>query len=200
MNLPKDFQKTNFLLKNLPSIGPKMAERLTLHLLKKSPRELEELSNAIRNLNKIKNCKKCLHLTDEADGLCKICKNTNRDQETICIVEDVLDLIAIESKNFYNGVYHILGGTSRIGQKDNSKNLTIDLLVKRIKNDAINEIIIATNPTTAGDMTAVHLKEKLREFNNLKITRISKGMPTGSDIEYADVESIKASIQGRKKY
>ena len=198
MALPKNIQHAASLLSRLPSIGPRTAERIVLHLLKRPKGELGELGEAIKELSKSNFCKRCFNLADE--DLCVICKSKTRDSKTICVVEDPLDLIAIENRNIFPGVYHVLGGTLRIGQIDNTNNLKIKELKARIGKEKIKEVIIATNPTTAGDMTAVFLKEALQQFSNLKITRISRGMPTGGDIEYADGESILGSFRARREF
>ena len=198
MKLPKNVQRAIELFSQLPSIGPRVAERIILHLLKKPKRELDELGDALKNLNEYGNlCQRCFNLAD--GNLCQICKDKNRKHDLICVVEDILDLMAIENKDIFPGVYHVLGGTIKMGQRDNSANLKIKELKERVPKEKIKEIIIATNPTTEGDMTAVVIKEALQCFKDLEITRISRGMPTGGDIEYADPETISGSFRGRVK-
>jgi recombination protein RecR len=198
MQLPKSIQTSIYELSKLPSIGPRMAERIVLFILKKKPADILNLSQAIKELAECGFCERCYNFS--SDKLCLICQNKKRDQRLICIVEDQLDLLALENKNFYHGIYHILGGTLKIGQRDNSKNLKIEELVRRIEKEKIKEIIIATNPTSEGDITAVFIKDKLKKFKNLKITRIGRGMPTGGDIEYADSDSIQGSFESRKGF
>lgn len=198
MNLPSKFKNAVHSLEKLPSIGPRTAERLVLYLLKRPPGELETLADSIKGLSEGMFCKRCYNFSEES--LCSICQDERRNNGILCVVEDQLDLLAIEEKNIHSGTYHILGGSIRIGQRDNSKKLKIPELIARIKKEKIKEIIIATNPTTGGDMTAVLVKESLGNFKNIKITRISRGLPTGGDLEYADQESLGGSFLGRRKF
>ncbi|MBD3300473.1 MAG: recombination protein RecR [Candidatus Moranbacteria bacterium] len=198
--LPKNFQKAKEILSKFPAMGARSAERFLIYLLNKNKKELQELSDSLSRLDQIKKCSNCFFLTENQDRICDICKDKNRKKDIICILEDSLDLMAIENKNIFQGQYHVLGGTVRIGQKDNSQNLTVQALKKRIMDNNVQEIIIATNPNSLGDATAVYLKEELQKLKNLKITRISKGMPTGGDLEYADKESLEASIEGRIRF
>lgn len=186
------------LLAELPSIGPRAAERIMFFLLKKSPDKIIALSDALKKAAECRFCERCFNIS--SGRRCAICEDNSRDQKTICVVEDVLDLMAIEKKDIYHGVYHVLGGTVRIGQKNNAASLEAAALKTRIAKEKITEVIIATNPTTSGDMTAVYLKEILGRLPKLKITRISRGMPTGGDIEYADPDSIAGSFEGRRDF
>ncbi|MBD3244556.1 MAG: recombination protein RecR [Candidatus Moranbacteria bacterium] len=198
MDLPKNILNSIDQLSSLPSIGPRMAERIVMHLAKKPQSQLNQLGDSIKQLSKVGFCQKCFNLSN--DKVCKICSNPKRDQGTICVVEDVLDLIAIENKEIYNGLYHVLGGVIKIAQKNNQNKLKIKELLNRIEQKNIKEVIVATNPTTTGDMTAAFIKESLSDFDHLKITRIAKGMPTGAEIEYADSDSISGSFKARRKF
>ncbi|MBU2025761.1 toprim domain-containing protein, partial [Patescibacteria group bacterium] len=157
----------------------------------------QELAEALEGINKSGFCRRCFNVASEK--FCPICVSKDRDHGIVCVVEDVLDLMAIENQNTFLGVYHVLGGTIRVGQKDNTDKLTIKELGQRVGREKIKEIIIATNPTTAGDMTAIKVKEALEDREGLKITRISRGVPTGGDIEYADRESIAGSFKAREE-
>ena len=127
-----------------------------------------------------------------------ICADTKRMQDTLCLVEEPLDVIAIERTGTYQGLYHVLGGLLESGKNDNSSNLRISELLFRVEDEHIKEVILATNPTTEGDMTALYLKKKLEPLH-IRVTRIARGMATGGDIEYADEMTLTASLTNRKE-
>jgi len=191
---PQSFQKLIEQFSSLPGIGPKMAERLVLSLFKKNQEKLDDFAQALINLHNIKPCTKCFNITQ--DSLCTICTNTARDRSKLCIVEEPLDIIPIERSRAFDGLYHVLGGTIK---KRDSNNLTINELLKRIETEQITEIILATNFTTEGDMTAMHLKQKLSPFG-VKISRLVRGLATGSDIEYADDMTIRSALTNRETF
>ncbi|MBD3238432.1 MAG: recombination protein RecR [Candidatus Moranbacteria bacterium] len=195
--LPKNFQTAVEHISQLPAIGPRMAERLVLHLIRYSKSDLQALARSIANLSANQLCLRCHNLSDQ--DLCHICSDSERDSKTICVVENILDLMAIENKKIYQGFYHVLGGVIKIGQKDNTHNLKIKELAQRVKKEKPTEVIIATNPTTAGDLTASLLVDILKNFPKLKTTRINRGVATGTELEYADPHSLKASFQTRQK-
>jgi len=190
---PKIFQKLIDNFSSLPSIGPKMAERLVLFLFKQDKEKLKEFADNLTNLQNLQHCKKCFNISEEKE--CTICLNPGREQSAICVVEDPLDIISIERTGIYKGVYFVLGGTIE-SEKDN---LRISQLLERISKEKPTEIIIATNPTTEGDLTALYLKRKLQDFNNLKVTRLGRGMSTGGDIEYADEITLSSALTNRTK-
>lgn len=191
---PKNFQKLINNFSSLPSIGPKMAERLVLFLFKQDAEKLENFSHNISNLTHLRFCKKCFNISE--NELCHFCANSKRQQTIICIVEDPLDILSIERTRTYNGLYHVIGGT--IENKKQDDKLKIPDLLKRVHNEQIEEIIIATNPTTEGDLTALYLKRKLKEFN-IKITRLARGLSTGGDIEYADEITLSSALANRSE-
>jgi len=191
---PQSFQKLIEQFSSLPGIGPKMAERLVLSLFKKNQEKLDDFAQALTNLHDIKPCTKCFNITQ--DNLCTICTNTARDRSRLCIVEEPLDIIPLERSRAFDGLYHVLGGTIK---KRDSSNLTINELLERIETEQITEIIIATNFTTEGDMTAMHLKQKLSPFG-VKISRLVRGLATGSDIEYADDMTIRSALTNRETF
>lgn len=197
MLYPKSFQKLIQNFSSLPSVGPKMAERLVLFLFKQDKKVTEEFSENLKELKNLKSCQKCSNISE--DNLCEICKNTKREQKIICVVEEPLDIISIEKTGVYRGLYHVLGGIL-----DYSPNKQADLkipeLLSRIKNEKIKEVIIATNPTTEGDATALYLKKKIKDFSiPVKISRLAKGLSTGSDIEYADEATLSAALTNRRE-
>ncbi len=196
MHYPKVFQSLIAHFSTLPSVGPKMAERIVLYLFKQDEERLQSFSESLEELHHLKSCTRCFHI---AEGeLCMICTDTKRIQDTLCLVEEPLDVIAIERTGIYQGLYHVLGGLLESGKNDNSSNLRISELLHRVENDHIKEVILATNPTTEGDMTALYLKKKLEPFD-IKVTRIGRGMATGGDIEYADEMTLTASLTNRKE-
>lgn len=191
---PKPFKKLIDHFSSLPSVGPKMAERLVLYLFKQDAGKLKDFSESLNNLKSLKSCRKCFNISEE--DLCEICKNPQRDQDTICVVEDPLDIISIERTGIYKGLYHVLGGVVILNNKQ--PDLKISELLERIKKENPKEIILAANPTTEGDATALYLKSKLKNLN-LKITRLARGMATGGDIEYADEITLSSALINRRE-
>ncbi|KKT87561.1 MAG: Recombination protein RecR [Parcubacteria group bacterium GW2011_GWC1_45_14] len=191
---PKSFQKLIKNFSSLPSIGPKHAERLVLFLFKKSQEDIKDFSENLLDIKNLQFCKRC-HNISEGD-ICQICANAKRDQKTVCVVEDPLDVISIERTHAYHGVYHVLGGVITATEKDDS--LKIPDLFERIKKEGIAEIILATNPTTEGDMTSLYLKRKLHPLG-VKITRLGRGLSTGADLEYADELTLSEALTNRKE-
>ncbi|HPN96524.1 MAG TPA: recombination mediator RecR [Candidatus Moranbacteria bacterium] len=193
---PKSFKKLIDHFSALPSIGPKMAERLVLYLFKQDKEKLKEFSQSLEELkSNLRYCKKCFNISEE--DYCYICQNKNRNQKTICIVEDPLDIIAIERTKRYDGLYFVLGGVLNSGKNGQGENLKIGELERKVKNEDIKEIILATNPTTEGDATALYIKKILASFE-VKITRLARGLSTGADIEYADEITLGSAIENRK--
>lgn len=192
---PKSFKKLIDQFASLPSVGPKMAERLVLYLFKQDNARLKEFAESLLELKNLNECQRCFNVAEE--DLCEICKNTQRDQKTICVVEEPLDIISIEKTGTYKGLYHVLGGVIFLGNENAP--LKINELIERIKKEGAQEIILATNPTTEGDATALYLKGKLKEFSGLKITRLARGLSTGGDIEYADEITLGSAIANRRE-
>jgi len=190
---PKSFQKLIDYFASLPSIGPKLAERLVLHLWKYDQEKINNFSQSLKDLKeKIRFCKQCFNISE--NDLCLICADKKRDQSVICVVEEPLDIIAIEKTKKFNGLYHVLGGTI---SAQNNNDLKINELKNRLKNNGVKEIIIATNPTTEGEATALYLARLIKP-SNIKVTRFARGLPTGGDIEYADEATLSGAIEGRK--
>lgn len=195
MHYPKVFQSLISHFSSLPSVGPKMAERLVLFLFKQDEEKLKNFSASLEALKHLKTCARCFHIAE--NELCDICSDSKRFTDTLCVVEEPLDVIAIERTGVYQGLYHVLGGLMDGGKNENN-NLRIAELVERVKNDNVKEVILATNPTTEGDLTALYLKKKLEPFN-IKITRLGRGMATGGDIEYADELTLVSSLTNRRE-
>jgi recombination protein RecR len=180
----------------LPGIGPKSAERLAFHLLKAPPAEALKLAGAIRDLKeKIKRCEICYNLSEQS--VCQICSDPRRDKSIICVVEQPKDVISLEKTGACKWVYHILGG--HIAPLDGVEpgDLTIKQLVERVYAGNVKELIMATNPNMAGDGTALYISSLLRT-SDVKITRLARGLPTGSTIEYASGKMLADAIIGRQ--
>jgi len=181
----------------LPGIGPKTAERLAFHILKAKPAEAMKLAEAIRDVkNKIKRCEICYNLSESK--ICQICSDKRRDKATICIVEQPKDVIALEKTGTCKWVYHVLGGHIAPLEGVEPGDLTIEQLVKRVHDGKIKELIMATNPNMAGDGTALYISSLLKN-TGVKITRLARGLPTGSTIEYASGKMLTDAIIGRQQ-
>lgn len=193
---PKSFQRLIDHFAALPSVGPKMAERLVLYLWKYDQEKLDDFSEIIKNLKRsIHFCTQCFNISE--NGLCAICQDKKRDTSIICVVEDPLDVISLEKTRRMRGLYHVLGGTIN-APADKNNPLKIKELIDRLKKEGIAEVIIATNPTTEGEATALYLARFIKPLN-IKTTRLARGLPTGGDIEYADEATLGGAIEGRKE-
>ena len=183
----------------LPGIGMRSAERIAFHLLKQSPDEAFALADAIRDVKtRIKHCSVCYNLT-ESDP-CNICSDPARDQSAVCIVEQPKDLLALEGAGLYKGVYHVLLGAIRPLEDIDAGDLTIDALMQRIEGGTIRELIMGTNPTVEGDGTALFIQNEVHaRFPDVAVTRLARGLPAGSNIEYANRNILADAISGRQK-
>jgi recombination protein RecR len=186
-------------ISRLPGIGKKSALRLVLHLLKREEKQTYDLADAIVAMRtKVTYCKQCFNISD--NELCAICTSPKRDQSTICVVEDLPDVLAIENTSQYFGLYHVLGGIISPLEGIGPSDLKINEFIARITNNAdLKEVILALSPTMEGDTTAFYLTKKLKEFD-LKISTIARGIPIGGDLEYADEITLGRSILSRIKY
>ncbi len=184
-------------LSRFPGIGKKTAERIAFFILKMEEMAVRDFIAAILAWRKsAKLCPVCFNITSKER--CEICEDQKRDKTAICVVEDVSDLFAIETTNSYRGLYHILGGT--LTTEETKKTLRISELKERVKDGNIKEVIIATNPTTEGDLTAAYLAKVLKSVKSgIKVSRIARGIPFGSNIELADSITISQAIAGRKE-
>ena len=186
-------------LARLPGIGMRSAERIAFHLLKQPTAEAMKLAEAIHDVKtRIRHCTICFNLT-ESDP-CAICADTGRDHGLVCVVEQPKDLLALEATGLYKGVYHVLLG--RIAPLDDiePKDLTIEGLIKRVAAGGVREIIMGTNPTMEGDGTALHIQHVLAEkYPQVQVTRLARGLPAGSNIEYANRNILADAISGRQK-
>lgn len=186
------------LFSRIPGIGPKSAERITFFLLQSKSEYVNDLSDAIKYVKqKIKNCNICGNYTEEAT--CDICRNQKRDRKKICIVEEPKDLLVFEKLKVYKGLYHILFGVISPINGVGPDNLNIKSLIDRVKNavEPIEEVILATNPTSEGDTTAFYIS-RLLQGNNIKMTRLAYGIPVGANIDYTDLVTLTLSFIDRK--
>ncbi|HEV2990441.1 MAG TPA: recombination mediator RecR [Candidatus Angelobacter sp.] len=184
-------------LKKLPGIGSKSAQRMAFHILRSSEESAESLAAAIRNLKeKLHLCSVCSNITDVDP--CTYCSNPTRNQRMVCVVEEPTNIAAVEKARFYNGVYHVLHGAISPLHGIGPEQLRIPSLLKRIESGNIDEIIIATNPNTEGEATAVYLSGLIKR-PGVKVTRIATGIPAGSDIEYADEVTMLKAMEGRRE-
>ncbi|MFW2332137.1 MAG: recombination mediator RecR [Nitrospinota bacterium] len=197
MKGPKGLEVALESLQKLPGIGVKTAERLAFYLLSRPVDEVLELSEALKNLTvKVRLCKICFALSEHE--FCEICQDSSRDSETILVVEDPMDLFAFERINEYRGKYHVLMGTIRPLDGIGPNDLHISSLIKRVKQDSVTEVILATNPNTEGEATAMYLSKLLND-ENVTVSRIASGIPVGGDIEYVDEVTLYKSLKGRLK-
>jgi recombination protein RecR len=194
-------QKLVTELSKLPGVGSRTAQRLAFHLLRASAEDASALADAIREVKeKIGLCEICFNLTDET--LCRICQDTRRDHELICVVEEPSDVIPMERTHEYHGVYHVLGGALSPIDGIDPEDLKIAELLRRVtgsEGPAVREIVLATNPTTTGEATALHIAEELRHrASEIRVTRLASGLPVGSDLEYADEVTLGKAFAGRR--
>ena len=185
-------------LTKLPGIGRKTAQRLAFFILTMPEEDAKGIAKAINEVKeKAHFCKVCFNITDTE--ICNICNNTSRDRNKICVVEEPSNILVIERARSFQGLYHVLlGALSPIDGMTPDK-LTIDELIERVRNDSIEEIIIATNPNTKGEMTAQYIREMLKPFQ-VKVTRIAYGLPIGGDIEFADEATLSKALEGRREF
>ena len=180
----------------LPGVGVKTAQRLTFFILRSPTDQARRLAEAIMRVKEsIIYCSRCFNIT-ETDP-CPTCSNPNRDQDLICVVEEPLDVLALEKTGVYKGLYHVLHGAispmNGIGPKD----LRIEELLKRVKDGVVREVILATNPNFEGEYTASYIRSELKPFN-VKVTGLARGLPIGGDLEYADEGTLSRALEYRR--
>jgi recombination protein RecR len=182
----------------LPGIGRRTAERLAYHVLRAPAEEALRLARAISEVKRnVRHCKVCFNITE--GDVCAICEDPGRDPSTICVVEQPKDLWAIEGSGSYRGRYHVLLGAFAPLEGVTPSDLTIDALLSRLTEGGVTEVILATNPNFEGDGTALFLKEKLKAFPAVRITRIARGIPSGSHIEHAARNIVSDALEGRRE-
>lgn len=199
--LPRNIKNLIEEFSKLPGIGPKTAQRLTFSLLKRRKQDVVSLKDAVGNIQEnVSFCSECYSLmtASPTTDVCKICSDPGRDKNTVCVVEEILDAVAIEKSGIFNGVYHILHGAlspiDRIGPGD----IKLMELVKRVEAGGIKEIILATNPNMSGEATNMFIINALSDLD-IHISTIARGIPMGGELEYADQITLKRALEGRIK-
>ncbi len=190
-NLIQEFSK-------LPGIGPKSAQRITYHLLRNSDEQAKTLAEAILSLKqKVSLCSTCFNVT-ESDP-CSICRGSEREHTSICIVEQPQDILALEHTGIYKGLYHVLHGAISPTEGIGADNIIINELLYRLQNSPVEEIIMATNPNLEGEQTAMYLSQLIVPLG-IRVTRLARGLPFGTELEYADDVTLTRAIEGRQEF
>lgn len=180
----------------LPGIGPRTAQRLTYYLLRMPEQVSDDLADAVRQMKQsVRFCLNCLNITDTE--VCAICRNESRDRSLICVVEEPLDVLALERTRGFKGVYHVLHGALSPVDGIGPEELKITDLLGRLERDQVREVIMATNPNVEGEATALYLTRLLRPLG-IRVTRIARGLPVGGDLEYADEVTLAQALEGRR--
>jgi len=199
MLLPESIQSVINALERLPGIGPKSASRLAFYLLRSPDEVAQDLSTALANL-KVKTafCQECFNITEAGRERCEICESSRREASLICVVEEALDVLALERTGGFQGKYHVLQGVLSPIEGIGPDDLKIKQLFARVANGGIKEVILATNPSMEGDATALYLRQHLEPMG-VKITRLARGLPVGGDLEYADQNTLLRALSGRQE-
>ncbi len=196
--LPQTIQKTIEEFSKLPGIGVKTAERLTFYLLRRREEDVEAFGNSVKELkNGIRYCKRCSNLC--VQDLCGICQNPKRDPSLICVVEEMMDLVALEKTGEFGGLYHVLHGVISPMEGVGPDDLKIAELVERLKKEPVKELILALNPSMEGEATIAYILRHITPLK-IKVTRLARGIPVGGDLEYADSQTLKRALEGRMEY
>jgi recombination protein RecR len=196
-SIPRPVERLVEAFARLPGIGTKTASRLTYFLLRVSEDESKELAEALLKMRaETRFCSICFNIT--VDDPCPICQDERRERKLMCVVEEPLDVVAIERTQQFNGRYHVLHGAISPVEGIGPEDLRIDELIKRIDSDAVQELIVATNPTMEGEATAMYLKRQLTG-RSVILTRLARGLPSGGDLEYADTTTLSQAFQGRSE-
>jgi recombination protein RecR len=181
-----------------PGIGKKTAQRMAFFVLKQRKEEADALSQAILDVKeKVRYCSLCFNITE--DDPCSTCQDEKKDKSTICVVEEANDVAALEKTNQYRGLYHVLGGVLSPLDGVGPDDLKVKELLLRLKDKKIKEVIIATNPSTEGEATAIYLSKLIKPLG-AKVTRIARGLPAGGDLEYADQTTLANALEGRVEF
>lgn len=195
--LPRPVQRLIDEFARLPGVGPKSAARLTFYLLRAANEQALELSAALQDLKeKTTFCSVCHNITEQDP--CAICLDEDRQRELICVVEEPLDIVALERSRAYNGLYHVLHGAISPVEGIGPEDLKIEELMQRLEDGSFSELIIATNATLEGDATTLYLQRRLSEVEGLRLTRLARGLSVGGDLEYTDEITITRALEGRQ--
>ena len=199
MLLPESIQSVINSLERLPGIGPKSASRLAFYLLRAPDEVAQNLSTALANLKtKTAFCQECFNITEAGRERCEICESSKRDGSLICVVEEALDVLALERTGGFQGKYHVLQGVLSPIEGIGPDDLKIKQLLTRVLSGGVKEVILATNPSMEGDATALYLRQHLEPLG-VKVTRLARGLPVGGDLEYADQNTLLRALSGRQE-
>jgi len=195
--IPKPVARLIDELSRLPGIGPKTASRLTFYLLRAPREQAEALSSAIQELHeRIVHCEQCFNLSETSP--CAICASQERDRSMICVVEEPLDVLALERTRAHHGLYHVLHGAISPVEGVGPSDLKIDELMQRLQHGEVTEVILATNPNLEGEATAMYLERLIKPLG-IRVTRLARGLPMGGDLEYADEVTLTRALEGRRE-
>jgi len=184
-------------LSKLPSIGPRSAQRIAFHVIRGKKEDAIGLAEALQEVKeKIKPCRRCFNLTEAEE--CDICRDARRDQSVICVVEDAYDIGPIERTNEYRGLYHVLGGALSPLDGIEPEDLRIAELLERVRNEGTTELVVATNPNTTGEATALFIAQEVKDLP-VRVTALASGLPVGGDLEYADEVTLGRAFAGRRE-
>lgn len=198
MNYPPSVQHLIRELCKLPGVGPRTATRYAFYLLRQPEAEIRLLSQSLQNLKQKTNiCHNCFNIAEK--HLCEFCSNPKRDRSIICVVEEASTIPTIETTGKFNGLYFVLGGTVKPNTNKETTNLNIPMLLKRIQKSEVREVILATNPNIEGEITTSYVLKQIKHLP-LKITRLARGLSTGSELEYADALTITHALEERKEF
>lgn len=199
MNTPEPIQRLIEAFSRLPGIGPKTASRLTFFLLRGSDDLSQDLAEALLNLRTGTGiCQTCFNITDAGQAECEVCRDPARDPGVVCVVEEPLDVLALERAGGYSGRYHVLHGVLSPIEGISPEDLRIRELLERVQLGRIKEVILATNPSLEGDATAMYLHQQLLPLG-MRVTRLARGLPMGGDMEYADPGTLSRALSGRQE-
>jgi recombination protein RecR len=198
MILPEPIQKLINAFERLPGIGPKSASRLAFFLLRADVSYSDDLAEALTGLkDKVSFCEECFNITMAGRERCEVCESPKRDEAVICVVEEALDVLALERTGGYFGRYHVLHGVLSPIEGIGPDDIKIRPLVERIARGNVKEIILATNPSMEGDTTALYIQQQLETYD-IRVTRLARGLPVGGDLEYADQNTLLRALAGRQ--
>ena len=199
MLLPESIQSLINSLERLPGIGPKSASRLAFFLLRASDDVSQDLASALAGLKtNTAFCQECFNITDAGRERCEVCESQKRDGSVICVVEEALDVLALERIGVFQGKYHVLQGVLSPIEGIGPDDIKIKQLVERVRNGGVSEVILATNPSMEGDATALYLQGQLKPYG-VHVTRLARGLPMGGDLEYADQNTLLRALSGRQE-
>lgn len=197
--LPRALEDLIEQLGKLSGVGPRTAERYALGILKRNSHDAKELANALENLHSsLKTCPKTFALIDSSEDMSSLYTDPTRSKQLVAVVEDAIDIVSLEKTGQFKGTYHVLGGVISPIDGIGPEQLHLNELIKRIKDDKVEELILAINASVEGESTALYLQDMLKQAKvEVKITRLARGLPVGIDLEYADQITLKHALQGR---